>query len=742
MAMTNSILGLDIGTHSVKLVRAELKRKQVTVTHTETLRIPADISSTTDVILPWLKNLDFPKTPCVVGISGQQTMFQPLALTEEDPRSLAQAVQMEMARYHDMADEIMVHDFVTVEDSTEKRQLLLAMSRPAALDNVLDLPARAEFEVDDVIPSPAAMFHALRHIGNSGMKPCAYVNIGHSGTDIAIGNDAGLMFARGFAIGGSLFSDAVARVSGRSLRHAEDIKVAEVSITGGKKDMREAMTESANVWLSEIEACLSVYRTSYPEDEDLPTKLVLCGGGAEMKGLPQYSEAQLGMKVVEARLSATEPSVENPGLFAVALGYAIIGLGPSASRLSLLPGPAKEKLFLRRQAKHWIASAVCAALILGMSVIAGRRDIHREGQRLTQQREILKTCERLGDQIELIEKQTAKLLLMSAPVQRHARNGLFYQNLIELLARAKHSRDWVTMVCDADAYTEKDELLDELSEKYTIVQQDSGDKPTRHLRRPPPDTEKVVPQPHTSSPKVIVEGYTATRNLSTVKNLIAALNAAPMIEHADLLSDDKVVSDPKRDKTWANTSARRFVIVVEQKPLDNRSAASLIPAWRVQAPPRSSRPARTKTPGTTIIKVDAPKAKAPFTITATATSTHEGEEGEGDASALVDGKMSTRWSSEYVQPQAIILRLNKPSKLSKLRLHWESASARTYTVALSTDGKIWNTIHHGRNGALGPRLDEIDVGGAMASTIKIVLLNRANKNWGFSLYEIQVLPAK
>jgi hypothetical protein len=341
----------------------------------------------------------------------------------------------------------------------------------------------------------------------------------------------------------------------------------------------------------------------------------------------------------------------------------------------------------------------------------------------------------------VIEKHNEMLLAMSAPIQRQVRNGLFYQNLLEVIARAKHSRDWVTMVCDADAYTVKDELLDELSQKYAISEPGAGGAPARHLRRPPSETDKAVPQPHTSSPTVIVEGYTATRDLSTVKRLIAALNTAPMIKHADLLSDDKVVSDPKRDRIWANRAARRFVIVVEQKPLDDRSTSSLIPAWRVVAP-RSSRTTAAKRPLPTDAKTRPPKTKLPFTIAASASSTHKGEEGEGDPSALVDGKMSTRWSSEYVEPQAIILRLSQQSRLSKLRLHWESASARTYIVSISGNGKTWKAIHHGRGGTLGPRVDDISLGGAMVKAIKINLVNRVNENWGFSLHEIQVLPAK
>lgn len=124
-----------------------------------------------------------------------------------------------------------------------------------------------------------------------------------------------------------------------------------------------------------------------------------------------------------------------------------------------------------------------------------------------------------------------------------------------------------------------------------------------------------------------------------------------------------------------------------------------------------------------------------------ASSTHLGETGEGEASVLVDGDPKTRWSSEYSEPQEVIVRLKEVVELGKLRLHWEAASAADYVVSVSEDGKNWRKIRRIRpylGKEFRDRVDEVDMKKASARFIKLDLLKRANPDWGFSLYEIEV----
>lgn len=125
-------------------------------------------------------------------------------------------------------------------------------------------------------------------------------------------------------------------------------------------------------------------------------------------------------------------------------------------------------------------------------------------------------------------------------------------------------------------------------------------------------------------------------------------------------------------------------------------------------------------------------------------STHYGENGESGPSALVDGDLLTRWSSDYSEPQEIVLQLKKPAALSRLRLHWEQASATRYCVYLSRNGKDWTSVYlyMGMSGGeLASRIDDIDLKNTAAGWLKLDLQTCVNKQWGFSMYEIEALGA-
>lgn len=130
--------------------------------------------------------------------------------------------------------------------------------------------------------------------------------------------------------------------------------------------------------------------------------------------------------------------------------------------------------------------------------------------------------------------------------------------------------------------------------------------------------------------------------------------------------------------------------------------------------------------------------------TVTATSTNKKDPAELPASALVDGDLATRWSSEYTEPQTLEVKLEKPMRIGKIRLYWENAAATKYSLSLSADGKTWNGMHAylKTDAKSEARVDEIKLNNAAAMFIKLDLTSRANPEWGFSLYEIEVVPAE
>jgi hypothetical protein len=71
-----------------------------------------------------------------------------------------------------------------------------------------------------------------------------------------------------------------------------------------------------------------------------------------------------------------------------------------------------------------------------------------------------------------------------------------------------------------------------------------------------------------------------------------------------------------------------------------------------------------------------------FALTATATASSI--EGQGlEADKAIDGNLSTRWSSQFFDPQYLELDLGAEYNIDEVVLHWEAASAKTYNIDLT-----------------------------------------------------------
>jgi type II secretory pathway pseudopilin PulG len=104
------------------------------------------------------------------------------------------------------------------------------------------------------------------------------------------------------------------------------------------------------------------------------------------------------------------------------------------------------------------------------------------------------------------------------------------------------------------------------------------------------------------------------------------------------------------------------------------------------------------------------------------------------AADAVDGDPSTRWASDWSDPQWLRVDLGARAAFHHVQLLWEASYAKAYTVQTSDDGQNWQTVHTVTDGNGG--VDDFDVTG----TGRYVRLDGTARGtgWGYSLYEFGV----
>ena len=103
-------------------------------------------------------------------------------------------------------------------------------------------------------------------------------------------------------------------------------------------------------------------------------------------------------------------------------------------------------------------------------------------------------------------------------------------------------------------------------------------------------------------------------------------------------------------------------------------------------------------------------------------------------SHAVDGNLTTRWSSQFSDPQWIYVDLGARMNIERVILHWETAYGRAYRIQTSDDTLHWTDVYS--TSSSDGEVDSLDVSG-IGRYVRMYATQRAT-GWGYSLWELQV----
>jgi len=109
------------------------------------------------------------------------------------------------------------------------------------------------------------------------------------------------------------------------------------------------------------------------------------------------------------------------------------------------------------------------------------------------------------------------------------------------------------------------------------------------------------------------------------------------------------------------------------------------------------------------------------------------------ASYAVDGDQSTRWESNWSDPQFLTVDLATIYSINRVEIDWEAAYASQYQIEVSNDGHQWTTISSITNGNGGT--DVISLNGQNARYVRMYGTQRTtigNAQYGYSIFEFEI----
>ncbi len=238
-----AFVGVDIGTHAVKLVEVTGSGTNLKVTGLARERTPEglvvqgviqDPKSMGQFLKQMIAKNGIRSRKAVVAVGGTAGMVvRVVEVPKMSTGELADTMKWQIEQYIPFAASDVemayqkIDDPVADADPNAQMEVLIAVAQRDMVSGHLEALKLAGLEAVIVDVEPLAIGRALLDLSKTGLKSktTVVINIGASGTEVGIYRDGVLRFPRTIPLGGDAFTRAVADKLSLSLDAAEDEKV-------------------------------------------------------------------------------------------------------------------------------------------------------------------------------------------------------------------------------------------------------------------------------------------------------------------------------------------------------------------------------------------------------------------------------------------------------------------------------------------------------------------------------------
>lgn len=424
--MAHRILGLDIGHRLLKaaVIERTIRSTALIALEIEPVAEPWDDDARTAALRRLTQRVLRPDDLVVTGLPATVAMHRVLRFPFSDERSLRESVGFELDSQIPVPieDVIVDHTVLRAESSEDMESDVLAVGVAHAVVGArLRMLQAAGVEARKLTLAPLALPSVVGLLPEMSEGSTMLLDIGATGSQAVFIEDGGVRLLRTLSTG----SDAVRdRFSGhfKVEDHEGDLLVTHTLLMPPDMEperpneavLLSATTAAIAPWLREVRQAMAVWsRGGRPG----PDRIVLTGGMAAMRGLPEYLEAVLRVPVKSPCLSDL-PMIEGQDTAAyddaclVAVSLALQGTEHRAPQeMDFRQGEFAYEgdfKFLRKRLPQLAAFAVIAVCLLGVrTTIDFRALVHEQNRQTEQLRVFSKTL--TGKEIRSFDKFKVEL---------------------------------------------------------------------------------------------------------------------------------------------------------------------------------------------------------------------------------------------------------------------------------------------------------------------------------------------
>ncbi|HEX8031635.1 MAG TPA: type IV pilus assembly protein PilM [Vicinamibacterales bacterium] len=343
---TKSLVGLDIGSSSVKAIELKPSGKGYRVSALGVEPVPPDSivdgaiidgGAVADAVRRLFSNKKFKAKDVVASLSGNSVIVKKITLPTMTQAELAESIYWEAEQYipFDIQDVNLDYEIIdqgTGQDSQGSMEVLLVAAKKDKIADYTSVITQAGKTPAVVDVDVFALQNAYE--ANYGFEPgsiVAILNAGASAININILSGSQSVFTRDVSTGGNAFTEAVQKELNLPYESAEQLKKGQDVDGATYEDARAVLRAMTDNVLLEVEKTFDFFKATASSDRI--DRIMLSGGASRVEGFAESLRERFATEVEPFdpfRQVAVDPkkvgvdNVEDYGaVAAVAMGLAL-----------------------------------------------------------------------------------------------------------------------------------------------------------------------------------------------------------------------------------------------------------------------------------------------------------------------------------------------------------------------------------------------------------------------------------
>lgn len=309
---TKPLIGIDIGSHAIKLVRVALTGSSYQLLDLALLPIPPDtvvdgVIGDLPAVQGMLRRLitlqNITDKEVALALSGHSVIVKKVQMVRMSEEELANAMPYEAEQHipFDVYDVNTDFQILSATDANPNRsgqmEVLLAAAKKGHVDELSQVARGANLSPAVIDVDMLALINSfeLNYPDEMHGHVISLVHLGASMMTVLIVKDSLSTFQRDIALGGNQYTAALQKALGLSREDAEAVKLGGRPSNQAQADVLTVLRRVTDEVVAEIQRSFEFYLAS-AGDEPIE-RLYLSGGSSRIKGLSQVLASRLKLSV-------------------------------------------------------------------------------------------------------------------------------------------------------------------------------------------------------------------------------------------------------------------------------------------------------------------------------------------------------------------------------------------------------------------------------------------------------------